>query len=247
MARRPTTSNSPVRFAHQGSIEAVTEPSYPRPCPELVGILAPAFEPCRHFAGACAGTARWDPVHGHVPRGFKGALGTLDDIELVLVVAEPGDPFHDERYDAESSSAEQIEEITEYSLRALAYPDPFVRNLRRILDDCWPDLSLDDQLRRTWITESYLCSAPRESGPVPQASWSVCGRDYLAPQLSLLADRAVVVCGVKACKRVEALGFRGSFAVPAIAPPEGNKPRAREAHRKIPAYVAECNAKRSRH
>jgi hypothetical protein len=32
--------------------------------------------------------------------------------------------------------------------------------------------------------------------------------------------------------------------VPAIAPPEGNKPHAREQHRKIPAYVAECNARR---
>ena len=140
----------------------MTEPGYPRPCPELVGILAPALEPCRHFAGVCAGAARWDPVHGHVPRGFKGAFGTLNDIGLVLVVAEPGDPFHDERYNAESSPVEYIEKITEYSLHALTRRDMFTTNFRRILDDCRPRLSLYDQLRRTSTTESYLCSAPRE-------------------------------------------------------------------------------------
>lgn len=225
----------------------MTEPSEPRPCRELVGILAPAFEPCRHFAGACAGTARWDPVHGHVPRGFKGALGTLAEIELVLVVAEPGDPWPGERYNPESSPAEHIEKITEYSLPALTVRDMFVTNLRRILDDCWPRLTLYEQLRRTWITESYLCSAPRESGSVPRTSWSVCGRDYLKPQLELLADRAIVVCGRKARDRIEALYLTTRFlAVPAIAPPEGNKPHARDEHRKIPAYLAECKAKRRR-
>ena len=244
--RRPF--DSPVRFAHRESIEAVTEPRHPRPCPELVGILAPAFEPCRHFAGACEGIARWDPVRGHVPRGFKGALGTLGDIELVLVVAEPGDPVGwNEPYSPESSPAEYIEKITDYALPTMSRRDMFVTNLRRIIDICWPNLSLQDQLRRTWITESYLCSAPRESGPVPRASWSVCGRDYLRPQLSLLADRAIVVCGRKAQDRVEALGFTQFLPVPAIAPPEGNKPHARAAHRKIPEYVAKCNAARGHH
>ena len=123
----------------------------------------------------------------------------------------------------------------------------FSRNFRRILDDCWPDLSLYEQMRRTWKAESYLCSAQRESGPVPRASWSVCGHDYLAPQLSLLADRAIVACGGKARDRLEALGFTRFFSVPAIAPPEGNKPHAREEHRKIREYVAECNAERGRH
>ena len=216
----------------------MTEPGRLRPCPELLEILAPAFEPCRHFKGACAGIARWDPVVGHIPRGFKGALGTLDEIELVLVVAEPGDTWATEFFDSESSPTEYIERITEYSFPTMEMRDAFSMNLRRILDDCWPGLSLHDQFRRTWITESYLCSAPRESGPVPRQSWSVCGRDYLAPQLSLLSDRAIVACGVKAQQRIEALGFKSFLPVPAIAPPEGNKPRAREMHRKIPEYLA---------
>ena len=233
--------------AHRRSIEAVTEPGPFRPCPELVRILAPALEPCRHFAGACRGIARWDPVRGHVPRGFTGAFGNLGDIELVLVVAEPGDPFHDEHYDSQSSPAEHIERIATFSFHALETSDQFCVNFRRILKHCWPDLSLYEQMRRTWKAESYLCSAPRESGPVPRQSWSVCGHDYLARQLSLLADRAIVVCGGKARDRVGALGFTQFFSVPAIAPPEGNKPHARAAHRNIPEYVAKCNAKRVRH
>jgi len=243
-------SDDPIRryaLLAEGLLKALTEPGYPRPCPELVGILAPAFEPCRHFAGVCAGTARWDPLHGHAPRGFKGAFGTLNDIGLVLVVAEPGDPFHDERYNAESSPVEYIEKITEYSLHALTRRDMFTTNFRRILDDCRPRLSLYDQLRRTWTTESYLCSAPREGGSVRRASWSACGRAYLAPQLPLLADRAIVTCGRKARDRLVALGFTRFLAVAAIAPPEGNEPHAREGHSKIPAYVAECDTKRRRH
>jgi len=242
----PHDPRSSVGLLTGRSIEAVSEPNRFRPCPELVGILAPALAPCRHFTGACAGIARWDPVHGHVPRGFTGAFGTLHDIELVLVVAEPGDPFHDERYNPESSPAEHIDKIAEFSFRALMRRDPFCTNFRQILADCWPGLTPYEQMRRTWKAESYLCSAPRESGSVPQKSRSVCGRDYLAPQLALLADRAIVACGRKAQKRLEAVGFTRFRAVPAIAPPEGNKPHAREAHREIPTYVAECNAKRGR-
>ncbi|MBV8220380.1 MAG: hypothetical protein JO325_18085 [Solirubrobacterales bacterium] len=170
----------------------------------------------------------------------------MDEIELVLVAAEPGDPFPGEYYDPQSSATEYFEKVTERGLAHLTEREQFVTNLRRILDECWPGVSLDEQLRRTWITESYLCSAPRESGPVPTRSWSVCGRDYLAPQLSLLADRAIVACGRKAQRRIEALGFSRFLAVPAIAPPEGGKPHARAAHRTIPAYVAECKAKRGR-
>ena len=172
----------------------------------------------------------------------------------MLVLAEPGDPFDDEHYNPEMSPAEHIETTAEKSFRHLKLREGHTRvfntNVCRILEDCWPGLTLYDQLRRTWIAESYLCSAPVESGPVPRESWSVCGRDYLKPQLSRLADRAIVACGRKARGRLEALGFiapRDFLAMPSVGPPEGNKPRAREGHRKIPAYVTERNSQRRRH
>ena len=46
-------------------------------------------------------------------------------------------------------------------------------------------------MRQMWKAESYLCSALTESGHVRKKSWVVCGRDYLAPQLKLLA-RAII-------------------------------------------------------
>jgi hypothetical protein len=39
-----------------------------------------------------------------VPRGFRGASGTLEEIELVLVFAEPGDPHSGETHRGISST-----------------------------------------------------------------------------------------------------------------------------------------------
>ena len=173
---RPPLVSTP---AQRPPIEAVTDRSPFRPCDELVEILEPAYEPCRNFAGACAGIARWCPVQGHVPRGFTGAFGTLADVELVLLVGEPGNPWlPDERYDPESSPIEHIEKTAEFSFHALKNTtDKFSRNFRLILDYCWSDLSLYEQMRKTWKAEAYLCSAPEESGPVGRASETACGHN----------------------------------------------------------------------
>lgn|SRR6266498_643166 len=55
----------------------------------LIQSLLPAHAPCVHFSGACAEIMRWKPAQGHVPRGFCGATGNLEEVELVLVTAEP--------------------------------------------------------------------------------------------------------------------------------------------------------------
>jgi hypothetical protein len=54
--------------------------------------LRDAFAPCPAVGRQCR-DARWSPREGHVPRGFLGAIGQLSEVELVLVVAEPGDPL----------------------------------------------------------------------------------------------------------------------------------------------------------
>ena len=240
----PPLVSTPVQRRSTGD---VTKRSRFRPCDELVRILAPALEPCPHFAGVCEGIARWAPVRGHIPRGFTGAFGTVGEIELVLVVGEPGDPFHDERYEPEKSPVEQIEEAAEYSFHALDRPDGgFSKAFRRILDFCFPEQRRYDPMRRTWKAESYLCSARRESGHIPQASLSVCGHDYLAPQLELLADRAIVACGNEVRDRIEALGVTEFLHVPAL-PRYGNRQWAIDEQRKIPEYVAERNLQRRRY
>ena len=59
----------------------------------LSSILRPAFKPCAGFDGACKDVAQWKPERGHVPRGFVGALGSTDEVEVVLLIAEPGNPY----------------------------------------------------------------------------------------------------------------------------------------------------------
>jgi hypothetical protein len=209
------------------------------PCPELRELLLHAYAPCRHFTGACEGVARWEPATGFVPRGFLGALGSLDEVELVLVAAEPGDPLPGETYDG-TDPAEFLEQCAERVYRIFAQRhDLFHRNIRSILDLCFPDLDFCQQLRRTWITESYLCSAPVEGRHVPVASSRTCAHDYLLPQLELLKDRAIVALGkTKAQPRMQALGIR-FLPASSAARPEGNKPKARESWTKIPQHLRE--------
>jgi uracil-DNA glycosylase len=94
-------------------------------------------------------------------------------------------------------------------------------------------------MRRTWITESYLCSAPVEGRNVRAASWRTCARNYLLPQLELLKDRAIVALGkTKAQPRIEALALDIPFLrMPAAGPPEGNKSSARESWKAICQYL----------
>ena len=120
--------------------------------------------------------------------------------------------------------------------------NPFHRNIRWILDLCFPDIDFSQQMRRTWITESYLCSARVESGPIPARSWRTCARDYLLPQLKLLEDRAIVALGWKARERIRALQrkrtFGGSFLEAKAASPRGLA-AARRSWMRIPNYLSE--------
>ena len=62
------------------------------PAVELLDLLLPAYNPCVGFRTKCAGVAKWAPESGHVPRGYLGATARPDDVDLNLLVAEPGDP-----------------------------------------------------------------------------------------------------------------------------------------------------------
>ena len=188
--------------------------------------MLPAYAPCPEFERGCRGVARWQPANGHVPRGFVGAFGKLADIRLVMVVAEPGDPLDDENHDA-PDPVTMIDETARYVYEAFARrATSFHANLRRLLDWCWPGEDLDTQLTRTWIVDSYLCSAPKETGPVPIGAVRACAANYLAPQLRLLSARPVIALGKKAQSRVA--GFHDDvIAAWAVAPPGANRPEAR--------------------
>ncbi len=190
-------------------------------CVELARTITPAYSPCANFTGACAGM-RWAPEQGHVPRGFLGATGSISEVELVLVFSEPGDPHSREAHcGLESTLGHTYESMKNGT-------DQFHRNVRLILDLCFPDVSgnFDKQLAMVWMTESVLCSAAEEGGEVPSIVWRTCVRDYLKPQLELFPHALIVALGSKARTRIKDLGFPFLDAV-AAAPPGCNRKHAR--------------------
>jgi hypothetical protein len=202
--------------------------------PSLGKLLAPAYAPCSAFAGNCR-EMRWNPAQGHVPRGFLGAAGTLKDIELVLVFAEPGDPHDGEIHEGLA---------TAYQYATYAFKtgkDQFHRNVRAILDACWPGAAFDEQMKKVWMMESVLCSATKECGPVSAVAASECGRRYLAAQLELLPRALVVALGRKAQQRLCSISFTKFLPAFAVAPPGCNFPGAQESWDRIPIELRRRN------
>ncbi|MYD44101.1 MAG: hypothetical protein F4W90_09460 [Gammaproteobacteria bacterium] len=177
------------------------------PTIELLDILEPAYAPCEAFSGGCNGTATWLPKRGHVPRGFLGATGNVDDIELVFLIAEPGNPHANSSFGPDLPPQSLIAQTVDDTYRCFRDGvDLFHRKMRLILDLAFPDLALDDQLRRAWITNTYLCSAPEETGSVPTVASDACDDTYLRAQLELLPGRPVIALARKAYNRVKRLG-----------------------------------------
>ncbi len=170
------------------------------PSPELREILLPSYNPCLGFQGACKGIATWNPEQGHVPRGFIGALGSLDEIQVVILVAEPGDPHDEESYSLNDTLMTQT---SKYAFNVYQIgKDLYHRNLKFLLDLISPGIRLEDQLKKVWITGTYLCSAPQESGNVRTTAERECAERFLAKQLDLLDDRPIIALGSKAQRRV---------------------------------------------
>ena len=178
----------------------------------LVEILSPAYR-CPEFDGLCAGEMRWLPEAGHVPRGFAGATGLIEEVELILLVAEPGDPRYGEAH-------EGLRTAYDYAMNSLRTSrDPFHKNVRKILDLCWPGLCFEDQMRKTWLTESVLCSAQKSTGPVTDESSRSCGQRYLLAQLALFPKALLVALGGKARDRLLALEVRNFVSAFAVGRP----------------------------
>ncbi|MFJ4192797.1 hypothetical protein [Pseudomonas sp. NPDC089534] len=191
-----------------------------KPCRELLKIIEPAYAPCGNFLGACS-SLRWAPEEGHVPRGFLGATGTAREVQLVLVFAEPGNPNETEKH-------QSIDTALEYTYQCMAHgTDLFHRNVRHILNLCFPNDSFDRQLQKTWMTESLLCSAPKEGDQVSASAWRTCSMCYLKPQLDLLSQAFVVALGHKAQARLSSIGIP-FFAAFAASPPGCNFNGARD-------------------
>ena len=170
-------------------------------------ILRWAYGPCCGFGGACSGTAKWKPECGHVPRGFVGALGRIREIKVVILLDKPGQPFWDEEYLGKSKLA-KLKQTSKFTFSAIEdEASPFQKRLKYLLNYLFLDIQdqLDLQLRKTWITETYLCSIRPSKKDAPPLAKQECVDRYLAPQLDLLSERPVIALGGIAYKQAQEL------------------------------------------
>jgi uracil-DNA glycosylase len=101
--------------------------------------------------------------------------------------------------------------------------------MRQLLELCWAELTFDQQMERTWITDSVLCSAPVESGNVWRPAWRECRDRFLAPQLRRFPHAFVIALGRKAKERIAGvIGSREWDHCSSVAPPEGNRHEAKK-------------------
>ncbi|RQX88313.1 hypothetical protein DF112_34565 [Burkholderia stagnalis] len=210
-----------------------------QPAPTILTLLRAAYGPCAGFTGACR-TATWNPAKGHVPRGFCGSIGEPAEVRLVLVCAEPGDPHGSESHDSDGSPAGRLSSASSYAWECFANgEDQFHRNVRGLLNLCWPRLTFEDQMRKTWITDSVLCSASKECGPVPREMEQACAAQFLVPQLRQFPGALVVALGKKADRRLRRAGVTGFEYAYSVAPPGCNHRPARASWERIAALVRE--------
>ena len=213
---------------------------YAMPNEALVDVLLPAYT-CQHF-GKCP-DATWFPSEGHVPRGFLGATRALEEVEVVMVLAEPGPPKdtkpNSEKYEhSDDDPKATLERVVKfvYGCYDEAIGPPH-NHVRWFLECRYGRMLFDEQLRRVWITEARLCSIRRKGKP-PMRWYTTCEAEYLHNQLRTLEHASVVAFGGKAHDSLRRLGWPAIEAI-ALALPgcsqSGARPSWEDALRKLPA------------
>lgn len=175
-----------------------------------------------------------------MPRGFCGAIGSAAEVRLVLVCAEPGNPHFLEKHVGDDTPEGSLHSVSQYAWLCFEKgPDLFHRNVRRILDLCWPGVPFHTQMRRTWITDSVLCSAKEEGGRLPVKVERECGERFLAPQLRLFPSAVVAALGRKAAARLNRAGITDFVAAGVAAPPACNMLGVTESWERLAELVRE--------
>ena len=151
----------------------------------------------------------WNPAGGRVPRSFAGAVRSIEDVRLVIVLAEPSKPEEKtgavrEPFDPQASADEKLAQAAWYSFSKLMDParyggTEYHRNLSRFVADCfWQDdgtsLVFEEQMARAWITASVLCSVPTKAvDKVPEDVVKCCAENYLLRELALFSRQKPVL------------------------------------------------------
>jgi hypothetical protein len=206
------------------------------PTESLKSILLEAYEPCRFF-DQCR-EACWAPTEGQIPRGFLGATGTAEEVEVIMVFSEPGHPHEEETYIETLDARELISACTSYVYDCFKNgTDQFHKNARWFISQLYPNMSFDEQLKSVWLTEGRLCSINVEIG---RTTDHTCAINYLSRQIERLPNATVVAFGNKAKHYLKKINvdFIGAYA---LAPPGANHKPARPSWE---AAIAEVRRRR---
>lgn len=204
----------------------------PLPNQRMMELLADLYSPCPNF-GVCP-QAHWEPSAGHIPRGFLGATGQLQEVEMVLVFAEPGAPHAGEAYAECRTPNHFITAAVNHAYEAFAHgQDLMHRNTRQLIEMAFPGIPFDDQLRKVWLTESRLCSLDEELGA---CSDRTCADTFLSAQVELLPEARVIALGGKAAQRIRRAA-PGHLKAYAVAPPGANHRPARPSWEAAASWV----------
>ncbi|ONU46915.1 hypothetical protein A8E62_33190 [Burkholderia cenocepacia] len=87
------------------------------------------------------------------------------------------------------------------------------------------------------MTDSVLCSAARECGPVPREMEKGCATRFLIPQLSQFPRATIVALGRKAEGRLSRAGVRNFESAYSVAPPGCNQAAARLSWERVAEVV----------
>jgi hypothetical protein len=216
------------------------------PNEQVRAVLRPAYGPCEGFAGNC-GSMIYKPNEGHIPRGFCGATGALEDVRLLLVCAEPGDPLSTENYGGTRNPDALLKSACFYAWQCFETErDLFHWNIRCILNLCFPCSSFTEQMRYAMITDAVLCSAKEEGGYVGSPIAKECAQRYLLKLIKILPNATIAALGRKARQRLflaglsDRSGVSDRYFVPAssAAPPGCYQKRAWKSWEEIAKVVS---------
>ena len=169
--------------------------------------------------------AIWHPKNGNIPRGFLGATGKAEEVKVIMVFAEPGEPHGNESYDPNMDSKSLMESCINHTYTSMKNgTDQFHRNVKWFLNELFPRKSLTEQLRHIWLTEGRLCSIADEIG---KASNKVCASHFLKRQIELMSNATVIPFGGKARDALKSIRTQYVDGVYALAPPGANHKPAR--------------------
>jgi hypothetical protein len=186
---------------------------YGKTCSELSKIMSSLYPRCQYFDTRCkAKVKEWNNDESSFAQGYCGGFGSVENIELIFVLAEPATT---DKVDKNYRDAIKIPDpdymvnvITNDVASVIENADgkKFHGNMRAILKGIYPDDTWTAIFRKVWITEAVLCQAKINGAQIPRDCEMTCAEKYLTRQIDVIRagrnSAKVIALGDKAYRRL---------------------------------------------